>query len=323
MNRTILIDRKNNNVSDTDGVIPDHWDTNDNSILLVDLENEDKDTERDYLTQYFDLNPLSIGDAQRDRHPPKIEWFDNYYFLLLKAFDAETDSIDFGILHISFFVGKNFIITRHPETSPSIDKVHDALLDNKIDISKGPQHICYCIVKAIFDRYTPIILNLEKRLDQMEELMLENPNDELLSELMTYSSKLKKLKRLFSHQSSILEEISAQKFITNYDNCKHEYSHLNEQIQRLASLSNLLYELARDLIDGYISITAHRLNNIMKVLTIVAAIFMPLTFLAGVYGMNFENMPELNMKYAYFIMLGFMFVTAGSLVLLFKKLKWL
>lgn len=85
----------------------------------------------------------------------------------------------------------------------------------------------------------------------------------------------------------------------------------------------MYYEICGDLVDGYISLTSHRLNNTMKVLTIITAIFVPLSFLAGVYGMNFENMPELGMRYSYFILLGVMGSVAVGMLLLFRKLRWL
>jgi magnesium transporter len=106
------------------------------------------------------------------------------------------------------------------------------------------------------------------------------------------------------------------------NNLRHKYQDIQEHMERLAGLSGLLNEVTKNLIDGYISVTGHRLNNIMKTLTIVALIFMPVTFVAGIYGMNFENMPELAYKNGYFIVLGLMAVLAIGLIVLFKRIKW-
>jgi len=323
MIRTSIIDQKNGQITSGDLSLLNDWKNRSDCMIWMDFESEDKSKEREILEKEFNLDKLALDDAQRDRHPPKLEWFNNYYFLLIKAFNAETDSIDFGILHISFFIGKNFIITRHVGVSPSINRIWEQLQQGKIDASRGANHLCYKVVSTIIDRYTPIILNMEKRLDQLEELMLTKPNDELLTELINYNSRLKKLRRIFSYQATILSEMDNNKKIIEDDIARHEFQHVLEQMERLASLSDLFQELARDLIDGYISVTSHRLNKIMKVLTIVAVIFLPLTFLAGVYGMNFMHMPELAWKYAYFVVIGTMLFIAISLILLFKKLKWL
>jgi magnesium transporter len=299
------------------------WQSGGDDFVWVDFDQEDRGLERTILAREFQLNPLALDDAQRDRHPPKLEWFDKYFFLLLKGFTADTNSMDFSIVHISFFVGRNFLITRHAMTSPSINRVLDRINNGEIDVSGGPGHLCYRIVSTMIERYTPIILALESRLDAMEEQMLENPNDELLGELVTYNSKLKKLRRIFGYQQTVLAQIPHSGSNLLNKEGKHEFQDAFEQMERLASLSAMLQELTRDLIDGYISISSHRLNNIMKLLTIASVIFLPLTFIAGIYGMNFENMPELASQYGYFVVVGVLVTIAIGLLFAFKKMRWI
>ena len=299
------------------------WSETDGRILWLDLESHEPATERKLLTSRFGINNLAIDDAQRDRHPPKLEWFTDHYFLLLKAFNATTDSINFGILHISFFVGEKFIVTRHDGESPSINRIWSGMENGKEQRATSTNHICYRIVRTIVDRYTPIILKLEKRLEEMEDLMLKAPSDSLLSEMINYNSRLKKLRRIFVYQEAIFDQMQKHRHISGDDPVRHEFQDIHEQMERLASLTDLFQGLTRDLIDGYISVTSHRLNQIMKVLTIVAVIFLPLTFLAGIYGMNFDNMPELRWDKAYYVVLGVMLGLAVGMIALFRKLKWL
>jgi len=244
---------------------------------------------------------------------------------LLKGFTADTDSIDFNVVHISFFISPRFILTRHDMVSPSINLMWIAAKEQRLDLNRGTNQICYRIVRTIIDRYTPIILNMEKKLEAMEERMLENPRDEVLGDLIRYNSNLRKLRRIFGYQATVLaqlagrvgEEAGAGKRI------QHEFNDLYEQMERLLSLSGMLQELTVDLMDGYISVSSHRLNRIMKVLTITTVIFVPLTFLAGIYGMNFEHMPELATRNGYFIVLGAMAGITVSLLTLFRFIKWL
>jgi len=299
------------------------WKKNAQDLIWVDIDSEPEVTERDILENQFGINTLAVDDALRDRHPPKLEWFEGYFFLLLKAFNAQSTSTDFGILHISFFVGDHFLITRRTGTSPSIEKVWNKHLSLNLTKGRGAYYTTYQIVRTIIDRYTPFIYQMETRLDQLEELMLENPSDILLGELIKYNATLKKLRRIFGYQNTVLSSLAHSKLVTTHPQRIHEFQDIREQIDRLESLSSLLQELTKDLIDGYISVTSHRLNKIMKVLTIVTVFFLPLTFMAGIYGMNFEHMPELKYQNAYFTLIGIMGTSVLVLLILFKKIKWI
>lgn len=301
----------------------EQWRDDPDLIVWVDSASEDREAERRLLRDYFDLNELALDDCQRERHPPKLEWFDDYFFLLLKGFTAETKTIDYSIVHISFFVGRRFLVTRHALASPSIDRTWTLLESGKLSLEKGTVHVCYRIVRTIIDRYTPIIMSLEERLEDLEDEMYDDPSDKLLAELGNYNSRLKKLRRIFGYQATVIGNLrnSENDFIT--DGNLHEFNDLHEQMDRLSSLTALLQELAIDLMEGYISLSSHRLNKIMKVLTITAVIFLPLSLLAGIYGMNFEHMPELKSADGYFVVLGSMIAIAAVLLALFRYLKWL
>ena len=301
----------------------DQWKADGPALLWVDFDSEEKQQERKLLKQYFDLNDLALDDCQRDRHPPKLEFFNRYFFLLLKGFTADTDSIDYDVVHISLFVGRNFIITRHGLKSPSVDRVWSAMERNKLELNRGTVHISYKIIRAIIDWYTPIVLEMEKHLDTMEEDMLEKPSDDLLSELISYNSKLKKLRRIYGYQESILRGLARSGSDLLNERNLHELNDAHEQMERLASLCSLMQELTADLIEGYISVSSHRLNRIMKVLTITTVIFLPLTLLAGIYGMNFQHMPELSSQNGYYIILGIMIGITAALLILFRFIKWL
>ena len=291
--------------------------------IWVDFSGEEPVSERRLLSEVFEINDLALDDCQRDRHPPKLEWFDDYFFLLLKGFTAETKTIDYDIVHISFFVGPRFLVTRHALPSPSINKVWDLQERQSIIPDFESVHLCYRIVRTIIDRYTPIIMNLEERLDELEEEMVEDPSDKLLAELTHYKSRLKKLRRIFGSQSAVMADLKNSRGPMFDDDTRHEINDIHEHMDRLASLTSLLQELAVDLMESYISLTSHRLNRIMKVLTITAVIFLPLTLLAGIYGMNFEYIPELGVKYGYFIVVAIMIAITLSLLALFRYVKWL
>ena len=301
----------------------EQWRSDSELVVWVDSGSEDRESERSLFREYFELNELALDDCQRERHPPKLEWFDEYFFLLMKGFTAETKTIDYSIVHISFFVGQRFIVTRHALPSPSIDRTWNLLESGKLSIDKGPAHVCYRIVRTVIDRYTPIIMNLEERLEDLEDEMYDDPSDTLLAELGNYISRLKKLRRIFGYQATVFGNLKDSQADFLGEGNIHEFNDLYEQMERLSSLTGLLQELAIDLMEGYISMSSHRLNKIMKVLTITAVIFLPLSLLAGIYGMNFEHMPELKTGDGYYIVLGTMIAIAAGLLGLFRYLKWL
>jgi len=299
------------------------WTPDGNEWLWIDLDREDRAFENHILVERFALEPLAVSDVQRDRHPPKLEIFDDYLVLLLKGLSAHSTDIDFETIQIGFFLGETFLISRRDDTSPSIERIWAEAEAGTLALHRGPAHALYRICRTIADRYSPIVLALEERLETLEGEMFRNPRDELLAELLNDVANLRKLRRVFAYQQALMADLmnGERRFIG--ERGEHEFRDAYEQMERLASLSQLYQELAVDLMNGHISLTSHRLNQIMKVLTIVTVIFLPLGILAGVYGMNFDYMPELDWRYGYFAALGTMAAVVITLLTVFRRKGWL
>ncbi|HZX24340.1 MAG TPA: magnesium/cobalt transporter CorA [Woeseiaceae bacterium] len=299
------------------------WTPDGSEWLWIDLDSEERAFENHILVERFALEPLAVSDVQRDRHPPKLEIFDDYLVLLLKGLSADSADIDFETIQIGFFLGEKFLISRRDETSPSIERIWAEAAAGTLELNRGPAHALYRICRTIADRYSPIVLALEERLETLEGEMFRDPRDELLAELLNYVANLRKLRRVFAYQQALMADLvnGERRFIG--ERGEHEFRDAYEQMERLASLSQLYQELAVDLMNGHISLTSHRLNQIMKVLTIVTVIFLPLGILAGIYGMNFDYMPELDWRYGYFAALGTMAAVVITLLTVFRRKGWL
>ncbi len=300
----------------------DTWAHDHGSVIWVDLSDNDVEDEARFLTERFGLDPLAIQDAQRTRHPPKIEAFDGVTFMLFKALHGKGTELAFRTIQLALFVGERFLVTRHSGPSPSIDQLSDEVTTQDSLITKGADVLAFRLIRIMNDRYLNLILTLEPRLEQIEDEMIEDPRDELLAELINYKTNLKKYTRVFVYHVQVLAELKNRNFPSIGTDQNHLINDVYEQQERANSLGRLYYETASDLIDGYISVASHRLNNIMKILTIITAIFVPLSFLAGIYGMNFEYMPELRSPAGYFILLGIMGSIAVILLYVFRKKKW-
>ena len=302
----------------------DAWRARPDACLWVDLEHDadhDADHEARVLAEFGADNTV-IEQSLAVRYPPKVEALtDEAVFMLLRGLDATSDSIDFGTIQIAFLVGERFLISRHSARSPSIERVQKQLEAGASEVGRRPAELALDVAEVLVGRYVPIVLNLEGRLEKMEDEMFENPTDDLLNELLGYKRQLKKLRRIASYQVSLFDRVRREGYPL-FKGLERHAAEVSEQFERIVSLSNLHNELANDLMNGYLSLSSHRLNNIMKVLTVITCIFVPITFIAGIYGMNFEYMPELASRYAYFIVLLVMVMVATGLLVLFRKQRW-
>ena len=299
------------------------WQEQHDSIIWADFSDHDSSIELHILVQRFGLHLLAIHDAQRSRHQPKVETFDNHVFVLLKGLGPDTTEFEFETIQIAMFIGARFLVTRHSGSSPSIDKLWQDALQDVALIASGPDTLALRLSRISVDRFLNRLLTLEPRLEDLEQEIVTHPKDAILSDLMGYKTTLRKFRRvLVYHQQVFLDLINNPSPQIRAERI-HEIKDVYEHQERAGSLATLYYEVSSDLIEGYISLASHRLNNIMKILTIVTAIFVPLSFLAGVYGMNFENMPELKSRSGYFILLSVMATIATVLLLVFRKRRWL
>jgi magnesium transporter len=174
----------------------------------------------------------------------------------------------------------------------------------------------------VAQRYGKVLLDLEQRLDVIEDELFGSPSDSLMKELVGYNTGLRKMHRILSYYVDIFDSLRQQ--LHKAGNHHHiAFDDIYARVERFNSLSAMYQSVITDLIEAYISLNGHRLNRIMKVLTIVTVIFVPLTLLVGIYGMNFEYMPELKSKHGYYVLLSVMSGIAVLLLYLFRRVRWL
>ena len=299
------------------------WQQRPDTLIWADFADNPAAAEKRQFHDIFGLHPLAIQDAQRDRHPPKLEAFDDHVFILLKGLSGASEAFEFKTIQLALFVGRRFLVTRRSAESPSTDKLWGELQQNPALFDAGPDTLALRLARIVVGNYLRKLLSLEPKLESLEQEMLSDPRDEILAELIGYKTELKQFRRALVYHVQLFADLKAHRVPGIGAERIHEINDVYEQQERASSLATLYYELASDLIEGYISLASHRLNYIMKILTIITAIFVPLSFLAGIYGMNFENMPELHSKSGYFITLGIMGFIATALLLLFRRKRWL
>ena len=264
------------------------------------------------------LDDMALMDARRERHPPKYEWFEDCEFLILRELQLAASHEAPETQSIAVLMGARFLVTRSFKSSPAVR----ALLTELSQPSKqqfDATVLVYRLIRKVVDAYQPMLMDLEEALADIEDDLLTDPQEEHLNQLMSYNSAVKKLRRRLIYQTNALKSLME----SEEGKRLHLFQDLYENSERYSSLCHLYQELMTDLINGYMSLSTHKLNGIMKVLTIVTVIFMPLTLMVGIYGMNFQNMPELTWQYGYFYVLGVMGLLAVALMAVFRRLRWL
>lgn len=302
----------------------DKWRDNVDSFLWIDLDGLDHDAEKEILVG-FGCHSLVIQDAQRERHPPKVELFNDYIFLLYRGFVAHDDNLNFEHLQISMFIGHRVLITSHQQSSIAINNLFHC--DSGKQLKRGPIHLALMIFHSSCGNYLKQLFSFESNLEKIEDQFQLSGNDQMMREITIYRSQLVKIRRTFNYHVAIGNSLNSflEDDETSLITAKeiHTVNNLRERLDRLLSLAQMYYDICGDLIDGYMSITSHQLNATMRILTVITALFVPLTFLAGIYGMNFEYIPELKVQNGYFILLGVMLTVSVVLVIFFKRKKWL
>lgn len=298
------------------------WRTDKSGFIWIDLLGEDAPNEKTFLLS-MGCHPLAVEDVQRFRHPPKTETFDNYTLILYRGLTEFNKDLTIQQMTIALFAGERCLISCHPRHSMSVNHYWQNAQQENLLVSPGL--LASRIMSFSVGRYLEAILAFEPSLNELEDAMQETPNDEVMRELISYQSRLRKLKRIFSYHEKLVTNLLKEMpphLLKEDGDIEHALQDLFERCERLHGLCTMYYEICGDLINGYLSISSHQLNNTMRVLTVITAIFVPLTFIAGIYGMNFDNMPELHMPYGYFYTLGAMLViAAGFGIVAFKK--WL
>ncbi|MDI5932852.1 magnesium transporter CorA family protein [Halomonas kalidii] len=322
MIRTLLATADGRILSGDEALI-ERWRQEAGSRLWIDLQGEPRETERRLLEQ-FDSHPLAIDDAHRERHPPKIEEFENHTLIIYRGISSFDAKLNYEPQQMAFFLGEDYLISLHPGSADSIERLF--VHDGGPLLQESPEHVALRIMYASAGYYLNSLLEFETEISDLEDELQLAGNDSLMRRIVAYKSRLVKMRRLFNYHKGITQELIAYDYRhlpRENPATLHAINDVFERFERLHSLTQMYYDICGDLVDGYLSISSHQLNTTMRILTVITAVFVPLTFLAGVYGMNFAHMPELAYRYAYFVVLVVMLVIGVGLLWVFRRVKWL
>ena len=273
--------------------------------------------------QRFDIHPLALEDILNTHHRPKVEELEGYNLIILKMlfFDDETQAIDSE--QISIILAPGYVITFQEREGDVFDGVRGRLQRSNGRIrQRGTDYLTYALIDSIVDSYFHILEKIGDNLAQLEEDLLDNPNQSVLARIHHYKRQLMVLRKSVWPLREVISELYKEDSPLIREDTRVFLRDLYDHTIQVLDTVEIFRDTVSGLQDLYMSAVGNRMNEIMKVLTIMASIFIPLTFIAGIYGMNFEYIPELKWHYGYFMAWGVMLGCVVGMVIYFRSKRW-
>ncbi len=277
------------------------------------------------ICKCFDLHPLVIEDILTTRQRPKLEDYDRYLYLVIRILSRERKTLASD--QLSLILGKNYVITIREWTGPVFRRVFDSIRRNKGKIRRSKaDFLAYALIDAVIDEYFFVLEVVGERINVMEEKLIDSPREGILDRIRKLKNEMLALRRsVWPLRDVILglerESRNIQPLVSE-DTAIYFRDVYDHTVRVMDAIENLR-EIVSGMLDIYLSSTSNRMNEIMKVLTIIGTIFIPLTFITGIYGMNFDYMPEIGHPMGYFAVLGVMFFISICMLAYFRIKKWI
>ena len=299
-----------------------------NSVVWVDFLSETEaelNRARDILLNVFKFHPLTVEDCFETRNQPKVEAFPNYIYLIVHGVRPETNSANFVTKELDAFLGKNFVVTFHIERFKSIKNVKQHIRASTFACQRGAAYLMHQILDQIVDLYMPVVDDFDEAINSLEErvFQMKNSDNAILEEIMDLRRSVARLKRISARQLEVIYRISHGEFPQIPEQVLPFYRDVHDHLQRISDLAENYRDLVAGLFDIHFSVVANKTNDVMKLMAIFSAIMLPLSLIAGIYGMNFENMPELKTRNGYYFTLLLMLAVAFGLLYYFWRRGWI
>jgi len=320
----IIIQEKNKDVKvlTNQDELPTYLGKKDISVWVDVCKLPQKDIQ--FLEKHFSFHPLAIEDCMTAIQRPKIDTYNGYLFIVLHAAILAPHKDKATSLELDTFIGENYVVTVHLKPIDSVSSTWARCLKNPGIMSRGAGYLFYFIADALVDNYFPILGKLDKEIQKAEDIVFKEENHKVPNKIFDLKENVLILRRMLGPQRETMNFIARGGYqpIIPADLSIY-FRDVSDLLARINDNLDTYRDMLTSAMDGYVSATSNRMNEIMKVLTIIATIMMPLTLITGIYGMNFRFMPEIGWQYGYFAVIGIMLAIAAGMLLFFKKKKWL
>jgi magnesium transporter len=288
----------------------------------IDLEDPTPE-ESHILEDPFHFHPLAIEDCLVEVHHPKLDEYEEYLFLIVHGIRFDAPSDRFLTRELDIFLGRNYLITHHEGPMRSVTWAREQCGKNLIQsFPRGVDFLIHQILDQLFEHYFPNLDAIEDKIQLVQVEVFESPAKDTLDRIFALKKDVLTLRRLCQPQREIVNRLARGEFKVVSPRAAVYFRDIYDNLYRLVEASYAYQDLVQGTFDAYLSSVSNRLNETMKRLTVIGAIFAALTVLTGVYGMNFAHMPELKWRYGYLMVWVLMGAITGSLLLWFRKKGW-
>lgn len=278
----------------------------------------------DAIGYYFDIHALVLEDILNTHQRPKFEEFDDYLYIVLKAMALAANEFNVEYEQVSLLLLKKFVFTFKEKPDTLFDPIFNRLNNDKSNLRNlGTDYLTYVIMDSIVDEYFTLQDTFDELIEDVEDQLLTNPSSQTLSTIQKIKRELIFLRRTVSPMRELLSAIQRSESSLLDIKTKRYFGDVYDHVIRVTEAMESYRDLITGMLDIYLSSVSNKMNETMKVLTIFASIFIPLTFIAGVYGMNFEYMPELKWRWGYPTLWAIFIGVSVFLLRFFKKKGWL
>ncbi|MFV0541775.1 MAG: magnesium/cobalt transporter CorA [Aestuariibaculum sp.] len=295
-----------------------------NSISWININGLNHVESIENLGEHFNIHPLVLEDTVSISQRPKIDEYDDYIFLVLRMLHYDNDETIVSE-QVSFILGNNYVLSFQEAEGDVFDTVRDRIKQGRGRVrNMQSDYLLYILMDAIVDHYFTVTETLGDKVEDLEsEIFLGNSDESLNKDIQNLKKEILRIRRAIFPLREVLNKIDKHDSPLIQDKTKTFYRDISDHLVQVTENIEIYREMISSLMDMYITTISNKMNEVMKVLTIIATIFIPLTFIAGIYGMNFDNMPELHYKYSYFILWGIMISLFIIMLIYFKRKKWL
>jgi magnesium transporter len=301
----------------------DDWNETSPHLFWIDIEESAQEDIEPLLEEWFRFHELAAEDSTSENTLPKYDAFERYDFFVFRAIRFALEDHGVETIKLATFLGSNFLFTIHATRMEEVDAIwHRLPMDRRI-MQRGVDFVLYSVLDAVVDAHFPFLDQIEEKIDEIHELIFASPSQSLLDELLHLKRDLNVLRRSSLPQRELFNIISRGD--TNFIKQEHliYFRDIYDHMFRIGESIDIERDLATSTMEAYLSVIANRTNEIMKVLTIFSSILLPVNFIAGIYGMNFEHMPELKWRLGYPFAFLLMATIAAVMLIWFWRNGWI
>lgn len=290
--------------------------------IWVDLDTPTPDESRMVLEQIFGFHPLAIEDCIAVTEQPKIDDYEKYLFMVIHAL-TYTAEHKVELNELNLFIGRNFLVTHHDKPLPSIRSTIERIKKNSVAVAKASDRLTYTILDVLFDQYEPAIDALAADIAELERNVLTSTAADFLSEVIGLKSEVRRFRQFVTPQREVITRLARGEFKLVRPHLLPYYRDLLDRLKRISDMTEYQRESLNNILQIHLNIQQMEVNRVIKFLTVLATLSLPLVVITGFYGMNFEGMPELRWKYPYLWVTLLAIVSSGLIYWFLRKKRWL